>query len=663
MLSRPFLSVFSSGSRIFLAILWVLALATPLRAQTDAEFIATQNIVSNASPADSAAIRAVLLKLQRSAENHDATALALFGAAPPADNAPLQISTATTHIAVTAQGALVRQNYSISIQRATPIVLASGAQDLWLARAVDGSFSLTQQRFADAPDALGEMLKNLARESRDALADEDVVVDLVASRVGGRWISLRSQRWQGRLRDEENAQNPLGAREFLQQRMDSAPFGRALTGHFFLQKGENGWFGVNAAFNSAKRLSAASDTGATQWRSRINSGAYLRAESHRDFSLALTASGLWNEAADEAQKAELLRPNIIGAARLKVANTNRARDPQFLVAAQLKNEGNVGLGAEHPTYLINALLTEQRAQPNVLNALRISLEYSRLADDARAQSWLQTASDLQARGAVRRGDKAWVQLLVDHLRERARLSPLKPSNILRSPLFTVRLWPDEPNAATHLAALEEAQHTVYADFGIPMGNTEVLLWHNQSEFSKYTTQFSEQGGSEFVAALTLTKLVSTLNGPMVLGEEVNTFADKRDLSALFGTVAHEYGHVAVRQLSKGRMVPVWFNEGIATSVEGGYDGYIRRVRDGANNGTLLSMREMLEWNVDGERAFMAYSQANSLIDYLVNTTGKEAVLEVLRQIGRDVPPEQAFQRVLGFGQNELWNRWARDGIQ
>jgi hypothetical protein len=166
-----------------------------------------------------------------------------------------------------------------------------------------------------------------------------------------------------------------------------------------------------------------------------------------------------------------------------------------------------------------------------------------------------------------------------------------------------------------------------------------------------------------VAALTLTKLVYTQQGPLVLGEEVNTFADTREVSALFGTIAHEYGHVAVRQLSRGRTVPVWFNEGIATSVEGGYENYINRVRRATSAGTLLSMREMLAWNVDGERAFLAYSQANSMVDYIVAKWGKNAVLEILRQIGRDVPPERAFTNVLGVGQMELWNRWTQEWIR
>ena len=163
--------------------------------------------------------------------------------------------------------------------------------------------------------------------------------------------------------------------------------------------------------------------------------------------------------------------------------------------------------------------------------------------------------------------------------------------------------------------------------------------------------------------MTLTKLVATREGPLVLGEEVNTFLDERDTGALFSTVAHEYGHVAVRQLARGRMVPVWFNEGIATSVEGGYENYIPRVRRAANAGALITMREMQKWDVDGERAFLAYSQANSMLDFMIAKWGRQSVLEILRKIGHDVHPDEAFRAVLGVTPQELWNRWAKEGIK
>jgi hypothetical protein len=257
----------------------------------------------------------------------------------------------------------------------------------------------------------------------------------------------------------------------------------------------------------------------------------------------------------------------------------------------------------------------------------------------------------------------WADVLVEHLREREKLRQLrmKPPNIVRSALFTVRCWPNDVETLKVLAALESAQHTVYADFGIPMGSTEVIVWRTQTEFQRYTSMFSPQGASEFVAALTLTKLIATQDGPLVLGEEVNVFTDPR--ASMFSTIAHEYGHVAVRQLSKGRMVPVWFNEGIATAVEGGYDGYLARVRKAATARRLLNWPEIVQWNVDGERAFLAYSQANSVIDFIVATWGREAVLEILRQIGRDIPPDAAFRNVLRISQADLWNRWAREGIK
>lgn len=654
-----------------LLLVWMLgATASLARAQTGAAPLANASPLAgalpltNASPSELASVQTTISGLEQAAKARDVNALAFFGASVPADDAPLQLRERITHVAVGPGGALVRVVWALTIQRPTPVTLSGGAQELWLTRGADGDFSLSSRRFVAPPDALSELLKGADAEWNDASQSEGgSVLDLVASRIGGRWISLRRQLWQGQLANAGDENGAPSARDFMFGRMNAAPRGRALTAHLILQKGQKSWFGLGAAYNPARRLSSSADSAASLWRERIAGADYTLATAHRDFALALSAVNLWNEAADELQKAELLQPGLVGAAKLKEAETNRARDPQNIVALQSQAEQSVGLGPDHPRYLISALQREQRNTPSALGALRLALEYSRLADEDRAAAWGREAQNLVERGAMRPQDSAWIQLLVDHLRERTQMAALKPGNVLHSPLFTARVWPDDTDSIGLLASLEEAQHTVYADFGIPMGNTEVIMWRNQDEFARYTTRFSEQGGSEFVAALTLTKLVSTRGGPLVLGEEINTFTDSRDKGALFSTVAHEYGHVAVRQLSRGRAVPVWFNEGIATSVEGGYEGYINRVRRAANANTLLSMREMLAWNVDGERAFLAYSQANSIVDFMVQTWGKAAVLNVLRQIGRDVPPEDAFRNVLGVNQSELWNRWVQEGIR
>ena len=618
---------------------------------------------------DIAAIRATLGRLDNAARARDLNALALFGAGLPADNSPIRVQTQITQIAVSPAGALVRQNYAISILRAQIVPLSSGTQDLWLSRA-PGGFALPGQRFPLPTDAMAVLLQRASFEWSAGVGGGDAVLDLVATRVAGRWIALRTQLWGGVIRESGGGFNTVSTRDaaatrdWLQRQMQNAPAAGTLTAHFMLQRGASDWIGVGSAFDRARRVADSADATAALLRDRMgdpNDFAYSRAQGHKEFAVALGNVGLWGEAADELAKAELLQPGLVGAAMLREAQTNRALDPENLVRQQQEAEKSIGIGQEHPNYLINALLAQRRAQPDVLTALRLGLEFSRLGDDEKARTMAREANRLQMVAPARGDDAAWVQLLAEHLSERDRMSRIKPPNIVRSSLFTVRVYPNDPNAVPLLAALEEAQHTVYADFGIPMGNTEVLLWRTQGEFGRYTTQFTEQGGNEFVAALTLTKLVSTRNGPVVLGEEINSFTD--DPQALFSTVAHEYGHVAVRQLSRARLVPVWFNEGIATSVEGGYDNYVSRVRRAANNNTLLGMNELLAWNVDGERAFLAYSQANSIVDYIVGKWGKNAVLEILRQIGRDVPADSAFRSVLGLSQRELWNRWAREGIR
>ena len=622
------------------------------------------------TPEDISAIRAVLARLDEAARARDANALALFGAGLPADNSPLQVQTQIVQIAVAPSGALVRQKFAVSIVRAAPVPLASGTQDLWLTRAPGGGFAFQGQRFPAPQGAMEALLQRASIEWGEGVGRGDAILDLVASRVGGRWIALRSQGWSGVIRESGggfstvSTRDAAATRDWLQRQMSQAPATGTLTGHFLLQRGASDWIGVGSAFDRARRVPSVADSTATLLRDRMNDAndfAFSRAQSHKEFAGALAGVGLWGEAADELRKAELLQPGLVGNAALREAEINRQSDPENIVRQQQDAETKIGVGLEHPEFLINALLAQRQAQPDVLTALRLGLEFSRLGEDDRARSMAIEANRLQMVAPARGDDAAWVQLLAEHLGERERMSRIKPPSIVRSPLFTVRVYPGDPNAVPLLAALEEAQHTVYADFGIPMGNTEVLLWRTQNEFARYTTQFSDQGGNEFVAALTLTKLVSTRTGPVVLGEEINAFTD--DPNALFSTVAHEYGHVAVRQLSRARLVPVWFNEGIATSVEGGYDGYISRVRRAANNNTLLGMNEMIDWNVDGERAFLAYSQANSIVDYIVAKWGKNAVLEILRQIGRDVAPEVAFRSVLGVGQRELWNRWAREGIR
>jgi tetratricopeptide (TPR) repeat protein len=434
-----------------------------------------------------------------------------------------------------------------------------------------------------------------------------------------------------------------------------------------LQYGAKGWVALDAVWDANRAMNdskvAQADEIARRERVNIAGQNYTLPETHRNFGAALFQLGLYDEAADVLEKADALQPGLVGADTLQKLEAWRARDPQRVAFQQVDQERSIGVAVEHPSKTIPDLQRQLQQRPTPLAALRLGLEYSRLADDDNAILLWQRAANMSPatlQGASE-DDRAWMKLLSDQLQERTKQAHRKPPNVIRSTLFTVRCWPNDLGAARLLAGLEAAQHTIYADFGIPMSNTEVVLWRSQSEFQKYTGGMTGRETSEFVTALTMTQLVNTDKGPHVLGEEINFFADPR--ANTMSTIAHEYGHVAVRQLSQGRLVPDWINEGIATAVEGGYEDYLQRVRDAARRGRLLPMQELREWNVDGERAFLAYSQANSMVDFIKERWGPDALLEILRVIGRDTPPEEAVRRVLKVTPQQLWNMWSAEGIK
>lgn len=705
-------------------------------------------VVTNATEAELASIQELFARLNRSVAAHDATALRFFGVVNfPVEDTVLAAHTEITHVAVSRDGALVRQSYEVTgapDDATPPATLGRGVHELWLTRARDNTLAFGTQHWASHDDAVAA-LSEAAHEEWDALPKavpaagvateavtpeavtvaarasvsdalgangqtraarldagatataaaaaavqpltvasqmdrNGVLLHLVAMQRGGRWLALRRSRWNGALLDqahlaqtaaanEANGVGEANVGEWLRRQMARFPAEHSGIVHFLLQRGARGWVGLGAAAEPNPHFDETLESAAAGWRREILGTSYFSPVAHRDFGLALSSIGLYSEAADEMEKAEALQPGLVGAAGLSRAREMRPRDLQAVAAHQLQDEAQVGLGPEHPAYTITALLDSfntQPAQRTPLNALRVALEYSKLADDAQASFWLGQAQVMLTNGGlqgVSKNDAGWINVLYEHLQDRKRLAPVKPPVVLRSALFTVRCWPNDLGALKLLAALDKAQHTVYADFGIPMGSTEVVLWHNQREFQDYTSRFSEQATSEFVAALTLTKLISTQEGPVVLAEEINVFIDPR--ADAFSTVAHEYGHVAVRHLSRGRLVPVWFNEGIACAVEGGYDGYLPRVRRASRAGHLLGMRDLELWDVDGEPAFLAYSEANSLIDFIVSNPrwGRGAILEILRQIGRDVPPERAFRNVLAVAPQQLWTAWADEGIR
>ncbi|MEO6908448.1 MAG: hypothetical protein ABI210_11215 [Abditibacteriaceae bacterium] len=629
--------------------------------------------VSNAGAQDEDSVERLVEQLDAAIAARYPNALKFYGLTDLAQKYSILTSnTQITHLATAPGGALVKVSYQVtgkSSQTANPFTIKSSTLSFWLTRTNEG-FVFSDQTWLPPIDAKTLLANTCLQAWQESSTG---ILQLIAERKGGRWIPLRQMRWNGNLTSDKvlnqletaqqiSLQTPMDP-AWLQHQLDRYTASGAGTVHLFFQAGNAGWVGVGSVWQADKHTDASQTDQLNLLRQNMDGQDFTSASAHRDFGRALANAGLYVEASNQLQQASALSPASVDPDYLDKINNLRNRDPELLAATQLQNEASIGLDPTHPTYQISALTQQLSRDSSPLTALRLGVEYSQLGEDDLASQMLQKAQNLIADQGVddfSASDRAWVKVLLDHLQERISDIALKPPNIIRSSLFTVRCWIDDPNTLTLLAALESAQHTVYADFNIPMNNTEVLLWQNQAEFQSYVTRFSRIAHSEFVTAITLTKLINTADGPVVLGEEMNIFASSD--TTWFSTLAHEYGHVAERQISKAHPIPTWLNEGIACEVQGGYDDYKSRIHAAAQNGTLLSMDDMLEWQVDGERAFLAYSQANSMVDYIVNRWGGNALLQILRLIGSDTPPDDAFSMTLQLNQHQLWQQWRQNGV-
>jgi tetratricopeptide (TPR) repeat protein len=114
-------------------------------------------------------------------------------------------------------------------------------------------------------------------------------------------------------------------------------------------------------------------------------------------------------------------------------------------------------------------------------------------------------------------------------------------------------------------------------------------------------------------------------------------------------LCHEYVHVAVRFLARGRC-PVWFNEGLAEIAERRHhDPPLKILADAAREEKLLPFGR-LEKSFAGlsrEEAVLAYEQAYSMVKYLVEEYQWYKVTDLLVALGQGDSMAEAVERVLG----------------
>jgi hypothetical protein len=126
------------------------------------------------------------------------------------------------------------------------------------------------------------------------------------------------------------------------------------------------------------------------------------------------------------------------------------------------------------------------------------------------------------------------------------------------------------------------------------------------------------------------------------------------------TVAHEMSHIVVGLATENPYVdlPRWLDEGLAMYAEGelpanNVDALDRGVREDR----LISVRSLSDYVGDPDQVDLFYAQVYSLIEFMIDTYGREAMSQLLETIAGGVPAEDAVQEVYGMDLDGLDEAW------
>lgn len=135
------------------------------------------------------------------------------------------------------------------------------------------------------------------------------------------------------------------------------------------------------------------------------------------------------------------------------------------------------------------------------------------------------------------------------------------------------------------------------------------------------------------------------------------------------TLAHEYVHLVISQKT-GNRVPIWLHEGIAKYMEqrwrGEFHAPLEPTREQllarrADANTLVPFAKMtpsIALLPSQEDAAVAYAEVYSLVEFLIQRKGRNAIRELLEIIKNGKSPEEAVAQMVGESFSSFERRWA-----
>jgi hypothetical protein len=127
-------------------------------------------------------------------------------------------------------------------------------------------------------------------------------------------------------------------------------------------------------------------------------------------------------------------------------------------------------------------------------------------------------------------------------------------------------------------------------------------------------------------------------------------------------IAHELTHWIVGQITfndYGAGLPTWLDEGLATYGEGPLSTqYQTALKSAIKNNQLMSVRSLSSpFSAIAEQAYISYGESNSIVTFLIQTYGKDKMVQLLNVFHQGSGYDEALKQVYGFDQDGLDTLW------
>ncbi|MCD6358394.1 MAG: peptidase MA domain-containing protein [Dehalococcoidia bacterium] len=127
------------------------------------------------------------------------------------------------------------------------------------------------------------------------------------------------------------------------------------------------------------------------------------------------------------------------------------------------------------------------------------------------------------------------------------------------------------------------------------------------------------------------------------------------------TIAHELAHLATYQMTFNPYagIPLWLNEGLSMYAQGEIDSSILSALNRAiDDNKLISVRSLRSsFPTDLQSAYLSYGQSYSLVEFLIETYGRDYMNQLLSVFKQGNSDDFALESVYGFDTDGLDSRW------